>query len=188
MRIAFVLFEGLTALDLVGLYDPLTRLRSMGFMPDLEWDFCARTRQVRDDRGLRLSATRVGEPLTGYDLVVVPGGFGTRPLRNDAAFLDWLRTAEEAPLKASVCTGALIYGAAGFLQGRRATTHPSAYELLRPYCAEVVRDSRVVDEGPVVTARGVTAALDLGLHLVRRLAGAEAAARMRIQMDYPYGA
>jgi transcriptional regulator GlxA family with amidase domain len=188
MRVAFLLFDKLTALDLIGIYDPVTRLKSMGFIPGLSWELCARTPEVRDDRGLRLVPTRVGEPLSGYDLLIAPGGFGTRPLSADAAFLDWLRTGEAAALKASVCTGALLFGAAGWLRGRRATTHPGAYELLRPWCAQVVTDARVVDEGPLVTARGVTAALDLGLHLCARLAGAEAAARIRAQMDYPYGA
>jgi transcriptional regulator GlxA family with amidase domain len=188
MRVAFILFDGLTTLDFVGIYDPVTRLKTMGFIPELSWELCAPTPEVRDDRGLRLAATQVGGTLAGFDVLIAPGGFGTRALREDAAFLDWLRTAQGVALKASVCTGALLHGAAGFLQGRRATTHPNAYDLLRPYCAQVVTDARVVDEGPVVTARGVTAAIDLGLHLCKRLAGVEAAARIRTQMDWPYGA
>lgn len=187
MRIAFVLFDQVTALDFIGLYDPLTRLKTMNLIPDVSWELCAPTPQVFDDRGLKIVATQVGGTLKGFDLLVTPGGFGTRPLQNDPAYIDWLRTGEETPFKASVCTGALLYGAAGWLQGLRATTHPSAYELLRPYCREVVTDARVVDEGPVVTARGVTAALDLGLHLCERLVGVEPVRRMRAQMDYPYG-
>ncbi|HSC93335.1 MAG TPA: DJ-1/PfpI family protein, partial [Burkholderiales bacterium] len=97
----------------------------------------------------------------------------------------WLKGARSVPLKVSVCTGALLLGAAGFLQGRRATTHPSAYKELEPYCGMVVRE-RVVDEGDVMTARGVSSALDMGLHLVQRLAGADARDRIAAQMDYPY--
>ena len=89
------------------------------------------------------------------------------------------------PLKASVCTGALLLGAAGFLAGKSATTHPSALRELEPYCGEV-RTDRVVDAGGVVTAGGVTAGIDLGLHLVRRLAGTEACRRIARQMDYPH--
>ncbi|MGA8051617.1 MAG: DJ-1/PfpI family protein, partial [Burkholderiales bacterium] len=96
-----------------------------------------------------------------------------------------LRTAAPARLKVSACTGALLLGAAGFLRGRRATTHPSAYEELVPYCATVVRE-RVVDEGDVITARGVSSAIDAGLHVVQRLAGTEARERIAAQMDYPY--
>lgn len=186
MRIAFVLFDGLTALDFVGSYDALTRLKTLGIRDDLTWNLCARTPEVSDSNGLRLRADRVGQPLGGYDLLYVPGGLGTRPLMHDEAFLAWLRTAADCPLKVSVCTGALLLGAAGFLQGKRATTHWSAYDLLRPYCAEVVEE-RVVDEGEVVTARGVSAAIDLGLALVARLAGHEVALRAARQMDFPYG-
>jgi cyclohexyl-isocyanide hydratase len=84
-----------------------------------------------------------------------------------------------------VCTGSLLLGAAGFLRGKRATTHPAAFEALRPHCARVV-DDRVVDEGDVVTARGVASSIDLGLRLCERLAGAEVRERIALQMDYPY--
>ena len=185
MKTAFILFDQLTALDFVGVYDPLTRLRSMQVMPAFTWSLCAFTKDVCDDKGLRFSPDVVAEPLDEYDLIVVPGGFGTRPLQHDDAFLDWLRTAEAAPLKVSVCTGAILLGAAGFLKGKRATTHPHNFDELAPYCAQVV-DQRIVDEGDVVTARGVTSAIDLGLYLVERLAGAAARARIAKQMDYPY--
>ena len=81
---------------------------------------------VGDDRGLRFAVDLVDQPLTGFDLLVVPGGIETRPLREDAAFLAWLRTAAETPLKVSVCTGSLLLGAAGWLKGKPATTHPWA--------------------------------------------------------------
>jgi len=77
-------------------------------------------------------------------------------------------------------------GSAGFLKGKQATTHPNAFNELRPYCAAVVMDQRVVDEGGVVTARGVTSSIDLGLHLVKRLAGSKARVAIAKQMDYPY--
>ena len=185
MKTAFILFDQLTALDFVCLYDPLTRLRSMQVMPAFTWSLCAFTKDVCDDKGLRFSPDVVAEPLDEYDLIVVPGGFGTHPLQHDEAFLDWLRTAEAAPLKVSVCTGAILLGAAGFLKGKRATTHPNSFDELAPYCAKVV-DQRIVDEGDVVTARGVTSAIDLGLYLVERLAGETARARIAKQMDYPY--
>jgi transcriptional regulator GlxA family with amidase domain len=185
MKAAFVLFDQLTALDFVGVYDPLTRLRSMNLMPDFEWRLCGWTEPVIDDRRLRLAPDLVREPLNNYDLVIVPGGIGTRTLMYDRAFLDWLRTAARVPLKASVCTGSLLLGAAGFLAGRRATTHPSAVEELAPLCAAVATE-RIVDEGDVITAGGVTAAIDLGLYLVERLAGRDTRARVAQQMDYPY--
>jgi cyclohexyl-isocyanide hydratase len=184
MKTAFAIFDRMTALDFVGVYDPLTRLRSMNLMPNFEWQICSFTEEVVDDRGLRFSPDLVGGSLGEYDLLVVPGGFGTRALRYNEAFIDWLRSAESVKLKASVCTGALLLGAAGFLKGKRATTHPDAYEALAPYCDRIV-DERVVDEGDVITARGVTAAIDLGLYLVEWLAGNEARKRIAKQMDYP---
>ncbi len=185
MYSGFVVYDGMTTLDFVGAYDALTRLRSMSLMPDVRWDVCARSAQVTDGNGLCVVAARAGRPLSGYDMVVVPGGFAARKLMHDAAFVEWVRTAADARLKASVCTGSLLLGAAGFLKGKRATTHPTAYDLLAPLCAQVVRE-RVVDEGDVVTARGVTSSISLGLYLVQRLAGPQARAKIQQQMDYPY--
>jgi cyclohexyl-isocyanide hydratase len=185
MNAAFIVFDGMTALDFIGFYDPITRLKSMKIMDDFAWNVCSPARQVVDDRGLRLEADTVGDSLAAYDMLVVPGGFGTRKLQHDQKFMDWIKTARTVPLKVSVCTGALLLGSAGFLQGRRATTHPSAYKELEPYCATVVKE-RVVDEGDVITARGVSSALDMGLHVVQRLAGADARACVAAQMDYPY--
>lgn len=185
MKIAFVVFNGLTTLDFIGIYDPLTRLKTMGFMPDLEWDICAYTDIVKDDRGLIMVPTAIQEPLQSYDLLVVPGGYGTRTLIHDKNFVEWIRTAESCKLKVSVCTGALLLGAAGFLKGKRATTHPSALQELTPFC-QTVLEKRIVDEGNIITAGGVSAGIDAGLYSVERLAGVEARAKIAKQMDYPY--
>ena len=185
MNAAFVIFGGMTALDFIGAYDPLTRLKSMQLMAGFEWDVCALVKEIADDKGMPFTPSVVAKSLSKYDLLVVPGGFGTRTLQHDQAFVDWLRTSGPVKLKASVCSGSLLLGAAGFLKGKRATTHPSAFEELKPYCAKVVNE-RVVDEGEIVTARGVTSAIDLGLYLVERLAGVEARGKVAKQMDYPY--
>lgn len=185
MQAAFILFDRMTTLDFIGFYDPVTRLKSMKLMDEFEWRICARTPQVTDDRGLKLEADAVDEPLDFCDLLFIPGGFGTRVLQHDQHFVDWIRTADKAQLKVSVCTGALILGAAGYLAGRRATTHPSAYTELGPYCTQVLPE-RVVDEGTVITAGGVSSSIDLGLHVVERLAGEEARAKVATQMHYPY--
>jgi cyclohexyl-isocyanide hydratase len=185
LNAAFVIFDRMTALDFVGVYDPLTRLRSMDIQPDFSWRVCAPSSPVTDDRGLRFVADTVGESLAGYDLLVVPGGYGTRELRSNAYFVDWLRSASGVRLKAAVCTGSLLLGAAGFLQCRKATTHRGALAELGQYCSQIVQQ-RIVDEGDMITAGGVTAGIDLGLHLVQRLAGAEARARVAQQMEYRY--
>jgi len=183
MKVAFVIFNQMTALDFIGIYDPLTRLRSMGLMPELNWDICAYTQSVVDDKELVFIPTKVAEPLDTYDLLIVPGGFGTRTLIKDKVFIEWLKTAAACELKTSVCTGSLLLGAAGFLKGKRATTHPNAFAELEEYCERVV-DQRIVVEGDVVTARGVTSAIDLGLYLVERFVGEEGKEKIRKQMDY----
>src|SRR5512146_1008283 len=83
MNIAFVIYEGMTALDFIGLYDPVVRLKTMGFMPDLRWDICAHTPEVRDGTGLLFTPTKVGTSLQDYDMVLVPGGFSTREIIDD---------------------------------------------------------------------------------------------------------
>jgi len=185
MKIAFVLFNQVTMLDFIGFYDVMTRLKSLKLMDDVEWDLCALTEEVTDELGVRLHIDCVRPDLSGYDVVFVPGGWGTRSLRSSQEFVSWLQTAASVKLKASVCTGALLLGAAGFLEGKRATTNPSAYELLAPYCAEVWEE-RIVKDGDVVTAGGVASSLDLGLFLVEYWLGPSEAEKVQRVMDYPY--
>ena len=184
MKIAYVLFEELTSLDFVGFYDPIQRLRSQGYVPDLETTVCALTPTVRDNFGLEIKAAAVAPDLSAFDLIFLPGGFGTRALQTDPTMMEWLATAADVPYKVSVCTGSLLLGAAGFLRGRRATTHFNEYDALRPYCAEVVKQEVVVADGDVITAGAVASSLPLGLYVCERLAGAEAAEQVRRSMAY----
>ncbi|HXL72917.1 MAG TPA: DJ-1/PfpI family protein [bacterium] len=183
MKIGFVIYGGMTSLDFVGVYDPLTRLKIMGFLPDLSWDICSLNEWVTDSTGLTLKATVVSEPLGNYDLVIVPGGPIGRDLSKNEIFIQWIKTMESCPLKVSVCSGSLLLGAAGFLKGKKATIHPTRVDDLAPYCARVI-SQRVVDEGSVITAGGVTAAIDLGLYLCEKLSGPQALETIKRQMDY----
>jgi cyclohexyl-isocyanide hydratase len=183
MKIAFIIFNGITWLDLAGVYEPVSRLRHSGYLPDLSWDFCAHTGTVEDTGGLRIVPTMTGNSLAGYDAIIVPGGKGTRDLMHDDAFISWIRTAADAKWKISVCTGSLLLGAAGFLRGRKATTHFDAYELLAPYC-DSVEHKRIVEDGDCITAGAVTSSIDLGLYLCRKWAGDEADIMIRYKMDY----
>lgn len=186
MKIGFVIYNGMTGLDFVGVYEGVTRLKTMGIIPDLEWEICAMTPQVSDGSGLQFTPTRVNKPLDDLDILIVPGGPGSQVLTEDDHFIQWLRTAAACQYKVSVCTGAVLLGAAGFLEGRRATTHPSAIHELRRYAAAVI-DQRIVEDGGVITAGGVTASIDLGLYLCEKLAGRPAAEVIRRQMDYRPG-
>jgi cyclohexyl-isocyanide hydratase len=188
MKVAFVIYNHMTALDLIGVYDPIMRLKTMGFIPELEWEICAFSESISDHHGLKFSSTQVNQTLQGFDLLIVPGGITALvyQLTKESDFIAWLKTASACKLKASVCTGSLLLGAAGFLTGKKATTHPNAFDQLKEFCP-VITDQRVVDAGDVITSRGVTASIDLGLYLCQKLAGSEAKEKIRQQMDYPYG-
>ncbi len=183
MKIAFLIFNGMTSLDFIGVYDPVIRLKTMGFRDEVRWDICAFTDKVTDDNGLVFTPAKIRETLDGYHLLIVPGGMGTRQLTRDPEFIHWLQSAHKVPLKASVCTGSLLLGAAGFLRGKKATTHPNAFPLLKEYCQEVL-DQRIVAEEGLVTSRGVTSGIELGLYLCEKFAGHEVKEKIRIQMDY----
>jgi transcriptional regulator GlxA family with amidase domain len=186
MKIAFIIFNKMTSLDFIGIYDPVTRLKSMGFMPSLTWDICSyEENPITDDRGLQFFASKVKEPLNSYDILIIPGGFGTRELKDNSKFIEWIKTAKNVKLKVSVCTGSVIFGAAGFLVGKKATTHPIAFEELKPYCL-AVENLRIIDEENIITSRGVSSAIDVGLYLVEKLAGRDIREKVATQMDYPY--
>jgi len=184
---AFVAFDGMTALDLLGPYHALTCLDDLGHA-DIDAAVVARDAPAADRAGLELRPEEAGQSLAGYDLVVVPGGGATRHLCGDDRFLGWLQSADP-DLLISVCTGALLLGGAGFLEGRTATTHPTAYDLLAEYC-EVSEERVVASDGdpPVITSRGVTAGIDCGLYCCERLVDAEARADVAAAMDYPHDA
>lgn len=187
MKIAFVYFPDFTLLDVVGVYDPLWRLRDLGIIPSLSIDSHAyHSSAVEDAHGFTPPSLLLCEPLNEYDLIFVPGGMGTRPLQYDSAFLSWLAQARDVPLIASVCTGSLLLGAAGLLEGHRATTHFNEYESLQEFIPEasVIRDRDLVDDGRIVTAGAVAASLTLGLHLCERLAGPAARESVRQRMNY----
>jgi transcriptional regulator GlxA family with amidase domain len=122
------------------------------------------------------------------DLLLVPGGYGTRPLLHNAAVIEWVREqAARAELVLSVCTGALVLGRAGLLDGRPATTHHGAFGELRTAAprAEVREGVRFVDAGRVVTSAGIAAGIDMALHVVGRLLGPDEARATAAYMEYP---
>ncbi|WP_283133159.1 DJ-1/PfpI family protein [Rhizohabitans arisaemae] len=142
---------------------------------------------VRAAHGLTFHADRGFADVGELDVLVYPGGRGTRPLLKDTGHLDWVRERRErTPLIASVCTGSLVLAAAGLLRGRPATTHWSCLDLLAELdpSVEVRREDRFVDDGDVVTSAGISAGIDMSLHLVARFAGVERAREIRREMEY----
>ncbi len=183
MKIAFIVFDGITWLDMIGVYDPVTRLKSLGYIPHLSWDICSYKNEVADNFGLRMITTRIKPDLADYDAVIVPGGLGARRLQFDDDFINWIRTSLKVKNKVAVCTGALIFGAAGYLRNKKATTHFLELNALKPYCKNVVNE-RIVEDGTVITSGGVSASIDAGLYLCEKWAGKEAAEKIRERMAY----
>lgn len=185
MKIGMILFDGLTFLDFVGFYDGVIRLKNLQVLKDLSWDLCALTPQVRDSQGLVIKVDKVKPDLAGYDMLFIPGGLATRKLKNNKNFVAWVQQGASVPYKVSVCTGSLILGAAGFLKDKKATTHPRAYDELKPYCREVLAN-RVVKDGKVITGGGVATSIDLGIFVAEELAGKQVGEAIKKGMDYPY--
>ncbi len=183
MKIAFILFDGVTLLDFIGVYDPISRLKAGDYVKGLAWDLCGLTEVVTDDYGLEIKITKVAPNLADYDMLIVPGGFGTRKLLTDEVFLNWLKTGKEVAYKASVCTGSLLLGASGMLVDKKATTHFKMYDKLSEYCKEVV-EARIVEDGDIISAGAVSSSLDLGLYICEKLTNAEVAALIKTSMDY----
>ncbi len=180
MKIAFLLFDQITALDAVGPYEVLARLPGA----DVVFAGPSAGTVVTGDAKLRLVADAALADVTACDVLVVPGGFGTRALERDARVLDWIRAIDATTtITASVCTGALLLGAAGLLRGRRATTHWAARERLAEHGAVPVTD-RVVRDGKYATAAGVSAGIDLALSLAIELAGVEVAQAIQLGIEY----
>lgn len=185
MKMAFVVFDNMTTLDFAGFHNAVTWLRRLGHMEDLSWDFCADKDEVKDDRGMVIKVDQVLPNLADYDLVFIPGGAATRQLMHEENFLKWIRTAEPVKYKVSVCTGALIWGAAGFLRDSKITTNPLAFDALTPYCQEVLHQ-RVAGDGDIFTGGGITASVDLGLFFIESITNEDIAREIQRYMDYPY--
>lgn len=188
MHIAIVVYDRFTALDAVGPYEVLSRL------PEARVDFVSeRPGPVRTDTGfLAVTADKALDEVTSPDVVVVAGGPGTAAELENPALLDWLRAVDATTTwTTSVCSGSLLLAAAGLLEGRRATSHWTALEVLKRFGAEPTGD-RVVIDGKYVTAAGVSAGIDMSLTLVGRIAGEEHAQAVQLLIEYdpqpPYDA
>jgi transcriptional regulator GlxA family with amidase domain len=185
MKMGLVLFNGVTFLDFVGFYDVISRLHLFEKMKGTSWDICGVSEEVTDELGMVVKTNKLNPDLSQYDLLFVPGGMGTRKLKDDPEFIDWLKRAENVPYKVSVCTGSLLLGAAGFLADKQATTHPRAYDLLKPYCKNVL-ETRIVKDGNTITAGGVATSIDLGLYITKLFVGEDEMEQVKLQLDYPY--
>jgi transcriptional regulator GlxA family with amidase domain len=182
VHVAIPLFPRFTALDGIGPYEVLQRI------PELDVTFVGHRRgEVRSDNGfLGITVDATFDELPRPDVIVFPGGIGTRDLMDDRTVLDWLRTAHETTVfTTSVCTGSLVFAAAGLLDGLTATTHWSARDVLEKYGATPVPD-RVVEhlDRRIITAAGVSSGIDMALRLVELLVDRTAAEACQLMIEY----
>lgn len=179
LRIGSLVFDDVDQIDLTGPFEVLSRI------PDSTHRIYATKKgPARDVQGLRILPDAMLEEAPQLDVLHVPGGPGQEALMDDASIIGWLsQQAAGARMLFSVCTGALLCGAAGLLVGRRATTHWAALHLLPYFGADVV-DERVVLDGAVMSTAGVTAGIDGALRLAAELRGREAAERIQLAIAY----
>lgn len=182
MQVAIALFPRNTALDAIGPYEVLQRI------PSIDVVFVGHERgEVRSDNGmLGLTCDATFDEITHPDVLVFPGGIGTRTLIEDTDVLDWIREVHRHTLfTTSVCTGSLMLAAAGLLTGLTAGTHWRATELLESFGA-IYTQERVVEHLPqrIITAAGVSSGIDMALRLVELLVGPEAAKASQLMIEY----
>lgn len=194
---AILLFDGVEVLDFAGPYEVLSRTRTVPGLESRRDDDTApfrvftvarETRTIRATGGLQILADFDFTEAPAIDLLLVPGGFGTRALIEDTESLAWIRrVAANAQLTTSVCTGAAVLARAGLLAGRCATTHFGSYDWLASLdpTITVERGVRWVDDG-VITSAGVAAGIDMTFELVARRCGREVAAETARYIEYPW--
>jgi putative intracellular protease/amidase len=180
MDIAIPIFDRITALDAIGPYEVLSRLPGAR----VRWIAIKAGTYQTDNRMLTMTAD---EPLSAVphpEILVVPGGFGTRSLMTPNPLLDWIRAAHEtSQWTTSVCTGSLLLGAAGLLKGLDATSHWAALDDLAALGAKPTLE-RVVERGKIITAAGVSSGIDMALTLAARIAGEEFAQSIQLGIEY----
>ncbi len=194
LNVGIFVFDGVEILDFAGPFEVFSRTR---LVPGAE---SRRSEEAAPFRVFTVAKSRAPISTTGgltviphhgfadapkIDLLVVPGGFGTRPLLNDPETLDWIRrTSSDAHQVTSVCTGSLLLAKAGLLAGRRATTHWNALDLLETLeVGKVEREPRVVDDG-IITSAGVASGIDMAFYVVERLYGAAVADETARYIEY----
>jgi transcriptional regulator GlxA family with amidase domain len=187
-QIGIFLFPDVEELDAVGPWEVLSFWTQT--WPDDGWQvftFAADGGEIRCAKGLSVRVDRSDADRPGLDVLIYPGGQGTRRQLQDATRLEWVRRRhDEGTLMTSVCTGSLVYAAAGILAGRAATTHWASLDLLAQLdpSIDVQPDARFVNSGEVITSAGVSAGIDMALHLLARLAGPGRARQVRRGIQY----
>lgn len=195
LRVGIVLFDDVEVLDFTGPFEVFSATRRNEEKRSREPSpfevilVAEKSTPVTTTGGMKVVPHHTFEDCPGLDLLVVPGGRGTRAQADNPTLLEWLRDrAAQAKTLTSVCTGSMLLGHAGLLKGLRATTHWQSLALMRDSLPDVtvVQDEHVVEEGDVITSAGISAGIDMALRVVARYFGEETARATARHMEYPY--
>ncbi len=194
-KVGIVLFNEVEVLDFCGPFEVFSVVR---LNEEKRWEesspfevslIAEKSKDVVTTGGMKVTADHLFESCPRLDILVVPGGWGTRREIGNSAMLDWLRIrASEVETLTSVCTGSMLLGFAGLLKGRHATTHWRSLDWMRESFPEVAveYDQHVVEDGSVITSAGISAGIDMALKVVTRYCGEEIARATAKNMEYPY--
>ena len=179
IRIVILLFDGYTALDVIGPYEVLSRL------PGAKIYFCGHEkRRYKDTYGLELKADYSINEITEADILLIPGGFGIDNFLRNREIVDWVQKVDRTTSwTVSVCSGSLLLAEAGILDDKNCTTHWRRKEQLKKYNVHI-RDDRFVQDGKIITSAGVSAGVDMALYLAGKVAGDDAAKTIQLGMEY----
>ena len=189
-NVAILIFDDVEVLDFCGPFEVFAVTgRQEGEQPFNVYTVAEKPGPISARGGLSVNPRYTLVDCPPPDILVVPGGYGTRRVMNNQSLIDWIRQVDaHTELTLSVCTGSLLLGKAGLLDGLQATTHHQAMDLLRDAAPStaVLDDQRIVDNGTVVTSAGISAGIDMALHIVARLLGDEVAAETARYMEYDW--
>jgi transcriptional regulator GlxA family with amidase domain len=179
IEIAILIFDNYTALDVIGPYEVLSKI------PDSKIFITAVNQGLyKDIKGLKISADYSIKDITNPDILVIPGGFGIDSILNNREIITWIQTAHKTSIwTVSVCSGALLLGAAGILENCKATTHWNRIDQLKEFKAIPVHE-RYVREGKIITSAGVSAGIDMSLYLLSLIVNENFAKAIQLGMEY----
>jgi transcriptional regulator GlxA family with amidase domain len=179
MKIVFLFYDNMTALDVIGPHEILSRLPGATVLR-----VALNPGQILSDSRVRLTAECGISEVSHADILVIPGAGNASTLREYPEILDWIRKIHKTTAwTTSVCTGSLILGAAGLLSGVRATSHWAAHDRLSRWGAQPIK-ARIVEDGKIMTAAGVSAGIDMALKLAEKVSGREVAERLQLGIEY----
>lgn len=186
-NVAIFLFDDVEVLDFAGPFEVFAVTSELNhYEPFNVYTVAAEKAPVRAVNGLSVNPDYSVADCPAPDLLIIPGGVGSRQVIKSNELVAWVKDTEGRELTLSVCTGSLVLAKAGLLAGRRATTHHEVYDFLGELAPDAVvdRDSRFVDEGDVITSGGISAGIDMSLYVVEKLLGKEVCDRTRVYMEY----